>query len=400
MNDVLKRTWAEIDLNALAFNYRQIRSCLAGGVKLCSVIKADAYGHGAVRVAQEMELLGSDYFAVSNLEEALQLRLSGIQTPILILGYTPACHAADLNRYHIAQCVYAPDYALALSEQAVKDGVCVTVHLKIDTGMNRIGFQLSDAPTTAEIHEICEICSLPGLSWEGIFTHFAVSDEGGDGKDFTRQQAQRFQTAVNLLAANGHSFSLHHAANSAAVLEYPDIHLNMVRAGIIQYGLYPSNKVTHSVALQPALSLKSAVSNVKYIHKGDSVSYGRDFIAQETMKVVTVPIGYADGYPRILSARGAAVLISGQRCKILGRICMDQLMADVSHIENVKIGDEVTLIGRDGEEEITATELAGYQESINYEVICDIGKRVPRVYLKDGEIVSVTNQVLPADFVL
>ncbi|WP_099205607.1 alanine racemase [Scatolibacter rhodanostii] len=398
MTEVLKRTWAEINLDALAFNYNQIRNTLKPNVKLCSVIKADAYGHGAVQIAQELQALGTDYFAVSNLEEALQIRLSGIQTPILILGYTPALHASTLSLYHITQCVYSHDYAVALSEKAAKEGVIVTVHLKIDTGMNRIGFHLTDSISEEEIEALSAICRLPSLNWEGIFTHFAVSDEGKNGEEFTRKQALRFQATVQALDTHGHHFTIRHCANSAAILDYPEMHFDMVRAGIIHYGLYPSSKLKNHQEFHPTLALKSTVSNVKMIDSGDTVSYGRVFTAEKAMKIITVPIGYADGYPRILSAKGAEVLVGGKRCKIVGRICMDQLMADASNLDEVTICDEVTLIGCDGNEKISADELANYQESINYEVICDIGKRVPRVYYKDGKIVSVINQVLPQTF--
>lgn len=400
MTEIFKRTWAEIDLDALSFNFEQVRRQLAPGTKLCAVIKADAYGHGAVRAAQEMEAWGADYFAVSNLEEALQLRLNGIRTPILILGYTPVAHAEALSRYRITQCVYAKDYARVLSAEAVRRQMQVTVHMKIDTGMNRIGFKLPDSPAEQDLQTLRDVCRLPGLVWEGIFTHFAVADEGNDGHDFTLLQAERFQAVVAALEKDGFHFAIHHCANSAAILDYPGLQMDMVRAGIILYGLYPSGKIGNRPALRPALSLKSTVSHVKIIHPGDTVSYGRRFTAEKPMKIATVPVGYADGYPRILSDKGAEVLIHGRRCKILGRICMDQLMADASSLDEIQIGDEVTLIGTDGSECILADELAGYQASINYEVICDIGKRVPRVYLKNGEIDSISNQLLPDSFTI
>lgn len=395
MTDILKRTWAEINLDAFAYNYQQIRKAIAPSAKLCAVIKADAYGHGAVRVAEELQALGTDFFAVSNLEEALQLRLSGISIPILVLGYTPTSHVKTLSEQNISQCVYAWDYAQKLSAEAVKQQVEIKAHLKIDTGMNRIGFHLSESPTEEEIQPLLSVCRLPHLDWQGIFTHFAVADEAQDGKDFTKHQMHCFTRACQILQQHGFTFPLRHVSNSAAILDYPQTHMDMVRAGIILYGLYPSAKVQHNQKLHPTLALKSVVSHVKVIQKGDTVSYGRIFTAEHAMKIITVPIGYADGYPRILSLNGADVLVGGKRCKIVGRICMDQLMADASKLDSVQIGDEVTLIGRDGEEEITADELAGYQESINYEVICDIGKRVPRVYYKKGKIVSVSNQILP-----
>lgn len=394
MNEVLKRTWAEISLDALEQNYKTIRGQLKGGTKLCCVIKADAYGHGAVRVAALFESAGADYFGVSNLEEALQLRLGGIKTPILIMGYTPAKNADVLAKYDIAQCIYSAEYAGALSRQAAGHGVTVRVHIKIDTGMNRLGFDFQ-AGCAESAEAIRKACRLPNLDFEGVFTHFAVSDEGEDGRAFTLHQQKRFTEFLRELERDGTRFRIRHSANSAAVLEYPETHLDMVRAGLILYGLYPSRKLQNRPLLVPALELKSVVSHVKTVHAGYTVSYGREYTAGVDTRIATVPIGYADGYPRILGQRHAEVLIGGARCVITGRVCMDQLMADVSGLPEVKTGDAVTLIGRDGAETILADELAAFQESINYEVVCDIGKRVPRVYLRHGKVESVTNQIVP-----
>ena len=394
MNEVLKRTWAEISLDALEHNYQTIRKQLKESTKLCCVIKADAYGHGAVRVAALYEAAGADYFGVSNLEEALQLRLGGIGTPILIMGYTPAKNADVLAKYKIAQCIYSAEYASALSDYAVRYGVTVCVHIKIDTGMSRLGFDFqTDSDESAR--EVRKTCSLPNLDFEGVFTHFAVSDEGEDGREFTLSQYERFAYFLAELERDGITFRIRHCANSAAVLEYPETHMDMVRAGLILYGLYPSGKVKNRPLLIPALELKSVVSHVKTVHSGYTVSYGREYTAAADTRIATVPIGYADGYPRILGQRHADILIGGARCTITGRVCMDQLMADVSSLPDVKTGDAVTLIGTDGSETILADELAAFQESINYEVICDIGKRVPRVYLQHGKVESVTNQIVP-----
>lgn len=394
MNEVLKRTWAEISLDALETNYQSIQRQLREGTKLCCVIKADAYGHGAVRVAALFEAAGADYFGVSNLEEALQLRLGGIRTPILIMGYTPAKNADVLAKYDIAQCIYSAEYAAALSEHAGRHGVTVCVHIKIDTGMNRLGFDFQ-AGSEESADAIRKTCRLPNLDFEGIFTHFAVSDEGEEGRDFTLYQQERFACFLKELEQDGITFRIRHSANSAAILEYPETHMDMVRAGLILYGLYPSGKVKNRPLLVPALELKSVVSHVKTVHSGYTVSYGREFTASSDTRIATVPIGYADGYPRILGQRHAEVLIGGARCTITGRICMDQLMADVSGLPGVKTGDAVTLIGTNGGETILADELAAFQESINYEVVCDIGKRVPRVYLRHGKVESVTNQIVP-----
>lgn len=393
-----KRTWAEINLDALEHNYNVVREITDKNAKLCCVIKADAYGHGAERVSHLFEELGADFFGVSSIDEALQLRNNGIKTPILIMGYTPAKEAKTLAENNISQCIYSLDYAKALSQNAVKDNVDVKIHLKIDTGMNRIGFTFEDINDNSEtLNEIMEAAKLPNLYHEGIFTHFAVADDGDNGTNFTMRQYGCFKEMIETLIRNDIMFDIKHCANSGAVLDYPLIHMDMVRAGIILYGLYPSKKVRNKADLQPALELKSVVSHVKTIRAGATVSYGRVFTADKEMKIATIPVGYADGYPRILSKKGESVLISGKRCKIVGRICMDQMMADVSDIEDVKIGDVVTLIGKDGDEFISAEELAGFEESINYEVVCDIGKRVPRVYIKNDKVESVVNQLVPEE---
>ena len=398
MKEILRRTWAEIDLDALARDFQAVREAANPQAKVCCVVKADAYGHGAVRIAREFEGLGADWFAVSNLEEALQLRLGGIQKPILVLGYTPPEEAAALSNHHISQCVYSLDYARDLSRAAEEAGATVNIHVKIDTGMSRLGFYYQDiSRDEATVQEVKAACQLPGLHPEGIFTHFAVSDEGKAGDAFTMQQFGCFKEMIEALLREDIDFEVRHCANSAAVFDYPLSHLDMVRAGIVIYGLYPSEELRHKPDLTPVLSLRSVVSHVKTVKPGATISYGRKFTAQKEMKVATVPVGYADGYPRILSAKGAQVLIGGKRCPILGRVCMDQLMADVSALPDVKVGDTVTLIGRDGEEAITADELANLEGSINYEVVCGLSKRVPRVYLKGGKVESIYNALLGED---
>ena len=398
MKEILRRTWAEIDLDALARDFQAVREAANPQAKVCCVVKADAYGHGAVRIAREFEGLGADWFAVSNLEEALQLRLGGIQKPILVLGYTPPEEAAALSNHHISQCVYSLDYARDLSRAAEEAGATVNIHVKIDTGMSRLGFYYQDiSRDEATVQEVKAACQLPGLHPEGIFTHFAVSDEGKAGDAFTMQQFGCFKEMIEALLREDIGFEVRHCVNSAAVFDYPLSHLDMVRAGIVIYGLYPSEELRHKPDLTPVLSLRSVVSHVKTVKPGATISYGRKFTAQKEMKVATVPVGYADGYPRILSAKGAQVLIGGKRCPILGRVCMDQLMADVSALPDVKVGDMVTLIGRDGEEAITADELASLEGSINYEVVCGLSKRVPRVYLKGGKVESIYNALLGED---
>lgn len=394
MKEILRRTWAEIDLDALAHNVSVIRQAAPESM-LCGVVKADAYGHGAVRLARELESLGADWFAVSNLEEALQLRQAGFSRPILILGFTPPEAASVLAEQNISQCVYSGEYAAALSGQARRVGKTVKAHIKLDTGMSRLGFYFQDKQRDrAAVEEIKAACFLPGLEAEGVFTHFAVSDGGADGEAFTLRQFDCFQTAIALLEQEGVRFPIKHCANSAAIFDYPQAHLDMVRAGIVLYGLQPSGDLKNAPDLKPVLSLRSVVSHVKAVEPGSTVSYGREYEAAAGKKIATVPVGYADGYPRSLSPGGAELLIRGVRCPIVGRICMDQLMVDVSRVPDVKIGDKVTLIGRDGAEEISADELAKKEGTINYEVVCAISKRVPRVYLKNGKADSIYDLLL------
>ena len=396
MKEILRRTWAEIDLDALSHNFQTVRAAANPQTEICCVVKADGYGHGAVRMAKELEMQGAGWFAVSNLEEALQLRQGGISRPVLVLGFTPAEEAAVLAREDISQCVYSGEYAQELSQYAQGAGVRVKIHAKIDTGMGRLGFTFQDINRDeAAIAAVKTACTLPGLLPEGIFTHFAVSDEGRAGDSFTMRQFGCFKEMTEALGREGLRFAVRHCANSAAVFDYPLSHMDMVRAGVVLYGLMPSQSLRSAPNLRPVLSLRSVVSHVKTILPGATLSYGRTFTAQQEMRVATVPVGYADGYSRRLEQGGAQVLIQGRRCPVLGRICMDQLMADVSALGEVPTGERVTLIGRDGAEEITAAELASWEGTINYEVVCALSKRVPRVYLKDGKMDSIYNQLLP-----
>lgn len=396
MEEIIRRTWAEIDLDALAHNFQQVRAAVNPRAQVCCVVKADGYGHGAQRVAQELEALGAGWFAVSNLEEALQLRQEGVARPILVLGFTPAQEAALLARHNISQCVYSTEYANALSQEAVKAGAAVNIHIKIDTGMSRLGFYFQDINRDeAAVGEVLAACALPGLQPEGIFSHFASADEGPGGDAFTMRQFGCFKEMAEALQRAGVRFQVRHCANSAAVFDYPLSHLDMVRAGVVLYGLAPSAALRAQPDLRPVLALRSVVSHVKTVEPGAAVSYGRTFIAPRRLRVATVPVGYADGYPRALALGGAQVLIHGRRCPVLGRVCMDQIMADVTGLEGVKTGDWVTLIGRDGQEEITAGEVASWEGTIHYEVVCALSKRVPRVYLKGGRVDSIYNQLLP-----
>ncbi|GHU82070.1 alanine racemase 1 [Clostridia bacterium] len=386
----IKRTWAEININALEHNYKVIRNHVQPHSKICCVVKADGYGHGAVEVAKTFDTLGTDWFAVSNIEEALQLRQNGINKPLLILGYTPPNLSALLSKNNISQAVYSLDYAEEISEDAVKHGVNIKIHLKIDTGMSRIGLMYQDFDRDeASINEAKKICSLKNIIPEGVFTHFAVSDEADEGKDFTKCQFERFVHAVNLLESAGVNFEIRHCANSGGVIDYPEMHLDMVRAGIILYGLAPSAKLKGKLNLIPAMELKSVVSQVKKIEQGTTVSYGRAFTADSTKQIATIPTGYADGYTRDLAGK-ASVQIFGQRAAVVGRVCMDQLMSDVTNIKNVKRGDIITLFGSGTDGAPTADDIAAWSNTINYEVTCLIGKRVARVYLQNGKIVATS----------
>lgn len=388
MNSFVKRTWAEINLDAIIHNYKEIRRQTDKNAMVCCVVKADGYGHGAVELARVYERLGADWFAVSNIEEAMELRRAGIQLPILILGYTPCDCAGLLSRENIAQTVYSTDYAQELSQSAGKAGVRVNIHLKLDTGMTRIGLMCQHFDRdNSSIDEAEIICKMPGLIPQGVFTHFSVSDEAKDGKDFTLHQFHCFMHVVEELEKRGIHFDIRHCANSGAVIDYKQTHLDMIRAGIILYGLSPSRKLRGRLDLIPAMELKSVISHVKEVEPGAFVSYGRTFVTQNRMKIATIPVGYADGYIRTL-AKDGSIELHGRRAKLIGRVCMDQIMADVTAIEEAKRGDEVTLFGTGKDGGPTADDIAAWCRTINYEVTCLIGKRVARVYLKDGQIVN------------
>lgn len=394
IESVERRVWAEIDLDALEYNYQLLRSRISPGTRLCCVIKANAYGHGAPEVARLYEQLGVDVLAVSNIEEALQLRHANIRLPILILGYTPALCVELLAKHQLTQCVYSYEYAALLSDCAARAGVTLDIHIKVDTGMGRIGFRYNGSEQDARsLDQIERVCALPALCAKGIFTHFASADEGEDGEEFSRRQHELFCRAIEKLDARGVRFAIKHCANSASLCDYPSTHMDMVRAGIVLYGLSPSEQLRHGLKLRPAMTLKSVVSHIKTLSMGDTVSYGRAFVAKRDMKIATVPIGYADGYRRSSSQGGAALLIRGKLCPVVGRVCMDQLMVDVSELSTVCIGDEVTVFGQSPA--LTAQELAHLNGTIGYEIICSVGVRVPRVYLRDHRVVHIEDYLLP-----
>ncbi len=387
---ISRRTWAEVDLTAAEHNFNIIKA-KAKESKICCVVKADGYGHGANVLSKLYEDLGADFLAVSNIDEAEELRDYGIKLPILILGYTPVNDAKRLLKLNLTQAVYSLDFARALSEECEKLGGKLDVHIKIDTGMSRIGFMCQSFPRDLiSIDEIAKACSLKGLNAKGIMAHFSVADEGEEGREYTEAQLSAFDYTIEALKEKGISFDIIHHANSAGTECYESAHKTMIRAGVILYGLAPSPKLEGLLPLKPLMTLKTSVASVKKIYKGTSVSYGRTFEAQEDMTVATVTIGYADGYFRDFSGKGY-MLLKGKKCRILGRVCMDQTIIDVSDVEDVKIGDEVTVFS--ATQSPTADDLASFADTINYEIVCAVSKRVPRYYHKNGQTVDVMYKI-------
>lgn len=394
MKHLLKRTWAEIDLDAARHNYIKIRECVNQDTKIMCVVKADAYGHGAEYLAKEYESLGADWFAVSNIEEGIQLRNSGITKPILILGYTPAYMAEDLAENNISQAILSEKYANELNEEAQKCGVRVNGHIKIDSGMGRIGLISHDPETDSSSADCAErICHLRNLNIEGIFTHFAVADEAEEGRENTLNQFNNFMTVINELEKRGIKIPLKHCGNSSAITDYPETHLDMVRAGVILYGMAPSEKLKGRLDLKPVMQLKSVISLIKRVPKGTAISYGRTYITDKETAIATVPIGYADGYSRAFSNKGY-MLVNGRKAPIVGRVCMDQLMLDVTEIKGAEEGIEVTVFGTDKETVLTVDDLAKICGTINYELVCLVGKRVPRFYYKNGKNIGKLNIIV------
>lgn len=375
------RVYARIDLDAIAYNMEQMKQRIDGHTQIMAVIKTDAYGHGAVQVAQMLEKY--DYiwgFAVATLDEAVVLRVEGIQKPILVLGCIFPDQYMEMLDNNIRMNVYTEDMAKEIANMARREGKTAYIHIKLDTGMGRLGFSI----TNESIEAIARINKLPNVRMEGVFTHFAKADE--KDKTFTKKQIREFEYMTKMLKENGVTFEYEHCSNSAAIIDVPEAKFDIVRAGISTFGLYPSEEVDkEAVHLKPALALKSHVAFVKEIEPGTPVSYGGTFVADKKMKIATIPVGYGDGYPRALSGVGY-VLIRGKKAPILGRICMDQFMVDVTHIEDASFGDKVTLIGRDGNEYISVEMLGDLSGRFNYEFICDLGKRIPRVYVKNGKI--------------
>ena len=374
------RVYAGIDLDAIAYNMEQMKKRIGDHARLIAVVKADGYGHGAVPVARMFEECSYVWgYAVACLEEATELREHGIRKPILVLGCVFPDQFEEMIRYDVRPAVYMESMAELISQEAVRQGKDAFIHIKIDTGMGRIGF-----PVTEESADAVErISRLPGIRIEGMFTHFAKADERD--KTYTFLQHDRFMRMKELIEKRQVPVRYFDCDNSAGIIDFPDMKHDLARAGIAMYGMYPSDEVDQkAVDLRPALSLVSHVSFVKEVEAGTPISYGGTFVSDRPMRVATIPVGYGDGYPRSLSNKGY-VLIHGKRARILGRVCMDQFMADVTDIPETAFMDRVVLVGRDGDEEITVDELAALSGRFNYEFVCCLGKRIPRIYKKSEE---------------
>ena len=374
------RTYVTVDLDAIAYNFESMRKNIREGTQIIAVIKADAYGHGAVTVGKFLETFSYIWgFATATAEEALELRDAGIQKPILVLGYVFEDHYEELIDREVRMPVFDLETAEKIADYAEQLHKKAKIHIALDTGMNRIGFK--DTQKSAAV--ICKISQMESLQIEGMFTHFARADE--TDKIYADRQFRRYMDFHRQLQDWGVSIPVCHCSNSAGIIDMPYANLDVVRAGITIYGIYPSDEVQkEKIPLKPVMSWKSGVAFVKEVEAGEQISYGGTFVTPKKMKIATIPTGYADGYPRMLSGK-ASVLIHGKRAQILGRICMDQFMADVTDIPDVSRGDEVTLLGRDQEEEITVEELSDLCGRFPYEFVCCVSKRVPRVYLGGGK---------------
>lgn len=387
----LKRSWAVINMDNVAHNIAAVRQSLSPGTMLMGVVKADAYGHGDKYIADQLVRQGVHWFGVSNIDEALSLRHQGIYHPILIFGFTPAEDVALLGEYNLTQSIYSLSYAREMQAAAAAAGIVVGVHIKVDTGMSRLGFVLDNGFAPRSGAEIAEVCAMANLAPGGIFTHFACADElDDDSVAYTRRQFRQFTTLLQELERGGLRFAIRHCCNSAATMNYPEMHLDMVRPGIVLYGLNPSEDCAGRLDLAPAMEFYSCICQVKEIAAGTTVSYGRCYTAHRKMRVATVPVGYADGYERELSNK-SRVLVRGQFANVIGRVCMDQMMLDVTHIPDAAPGDIVTIVGQDGDNTLTFDEMARLSGTISYEKVCLIGKRVPRIYRQNGKDIGVVD---------
>lgn len=378
MDAQMKRTWAEVDFDKLAHNYHALRGLAPAGTKYLGLVKADAYGHGAVPVAKKLEELGADYLGVACLDEAIEVREAGVKTPILILGCTSSIYAAELVKYNITQACYDLEYAKELSAGAQKAGGTITVHIQCDTGMTRLGFMCHEDTMEKSASEIIEAVKLPSLKAEGIFTHFSDSD---GSEEYTMLQFGRFQDIIQRVRDLGYEFEIRHCANSAATLLYPATYLDMIRPGIVQFGHFPDAKMDHALCdLVPVLELKSRVATVRDVPANTPVSYGRTNTLTRPSRLAVIPVGYGDGFCRGFSNK-LTVLINGKKLPIVGRICMDMCMVDVTDAPDVKEGDVAILYGSDGTNDQPVEAGAEIMNTISYELLCVLTKRIPRIYL-------------------
>lgn len=381
MESTLKRTWAEIDLDALAHNYHALRRQMGPSSRFLGVVKADAYGHGAIEVSRTLEELGAEYLAVSNLDEAYELRKKGIHLPILQLGMTPVDQVRQALDRRVTQTVWSESAARNFSEEAQKAGEKLKVHIKLDTGMSRLGFQCDEEHFDASLEAICRVCALPGLDAEGIFTHFAVSDESGaDSKAYTALQHQRFSNMLAELEKRGVTFAIRHCANSGATVGYPQFAYDMFRPGILTYGIGHQAGV---LDLRPVMALKTIVGTVRELPPGTAVSYGCTYRTQGRVRAGVLPIGYADGLHRTLSNQWRVWTPSGT-APLIGRICMDMCMVDLTDLPQVTSGCEVEVYGPHN----SVNDAAAIAGTISYELTCAVSKRVPRIYYRSGQEVS------------
>lgn len=388
------RAWAEINLDAIEHNIKAIRRYVNADTQILGIVKADAYGHGFLEVARTLLENGADALAVACIDEAVQLRRCTFDCPILILGHTSTDEAETLVKEDVMPACFDIELARAISNAAVKQNKTAKIHIKIDTGMGRVGYRYADDKEANEksIAEILKIAALPSIEIYGIFTHFSVADDDDD--EYTFLQYNRFCEICDRLKQNGLDIPIRHCCNSAALIRFPSMHLDMVRPGIILYGLNPSEYVdTSALALKPAMSFKARITNLKTIEKGSSISYGRSFITECESRIATIPVGYADGYSRVLSGR-VQVIAGGKLCNLVGNICMDQCMIDVTSVNNIAVGDEVILFGEGDDIELPVESLAEKMGTINYEILCMIGKRIPRIYTKHGVVQTTHNYLL------
>jgi len=385
----VRPVWAEVDLDCLAHNMREARRVTPKNTLIMAAVKADGYGHGAPEAAEVFLENGADRLCTATLDEAVQLRRLGFTAPILCLGYVPEYLYGVALEYGVGITIYRLDHARALSEAATQMGVDAVVHVKLDTGMGRLGFRVSEAT----VDEVAGVSGLKGVNLGGVFTHFAVADEADKG--YTRLQFSRFMDVVDALEARGVEVPLKHVSNSAAIIDFPEYSLDMVRPGIMLYGFYPSPHVDQSrVSLRPAMTLKAKISHVKEVPESTGISYGLTYKTGRRSVIATVPVGYADGYSRRLSNVGW-VAVGGARASIVGRVCMDQCMVDVTDIPGVSVGDVVTLMGDGSGGSPHVEEVAAWMGTITHEVTCGVSRRVPRVYLRGGEVVGVRDYLNP-----